>query len=420
MKSIWTAIAITALAIALVPLVRLSSESSERGLLHTLRGHRKPVIKAAFSPDGETLISGSQDGSIKVWDVESGQLLRSMRPAGHVGLIRDVAFSPDEETVAAAYFDRTDQDNSVRLWRVSNGKLLRRINVEKYDGYETRTVDFSPDGKTLVTAYEKGAYQIRRVADGSLVSEVQDYHIYGAYFSPDGKKIVTDPPAGGVGSEANIQIWRVKDGRRLLKIGVEGNVSWVDFGPDGDTIIAGIHGLGEFIIFDADDGRELRSVRAHKRLNDVVFSPDGETIASAGGDYTFKLWRASDLKLLNSIRTHTRTRRDISLTSVVFSPDGKLLATTSWDRTINLWRVSDVLAGPADQSHVKGACALEEVGVIACSHQTRDECKEEAQALGGKWYFTPGTCQEQGYRARCDTDVWAKSKRICKHLYQNM
>ncbi len=87
-----------------------------------------PVISVAFSPDGKTFATGGWDGIVRLWDTETGVLLKKMRlsffPPGAVGMVRSVAFSPDGEKLAAGILD-----GNVIIWDVRTGKRLRTLTT---------------------------------------------------------------------------------------------------------------------------------------------------------------------------------------------------------------------------------------------------------------------------------------------------
>ena len=107
----------------------------------TLNGHASPVRSVAFSPDGRTLATGSDDNTVKLWDIANGKELRTLE--GHADVVSSVAFSPDGRTLATGSYDRT-----VKLWDIANGKELRTLEGHASPVW---SVAFSPDGRTLVS-----------------------------------------------------------------------------------------------------------------------------------------------------------------------------------------------------------------------------------------------------------------------------
>jgi len=115
--------------------------------LFTLNGHSGDIHAVVFSPDGSLLASGGTDETIKIWDVKSGQLIRTLQ---HGNGVMDITFSPDGTLVASA-----GADGNVKLWDTTNGKLLKTL--KHLD--ELKTLAFSPDGTLLVAGgYDKLIY----------------------------------------------------------------------------------------------------------------------------------------------------------------------------------------------------------------------------------------------------------------------
>ena len=112
----------------------------------TLTGHTSRVYSVTFSPDGNTLASGSSDDTIRLWDVVTGTHKGTL--TGHTSLIRSIAFSPDGNTLASGSYDGT-----IRLWDTETG-----TNQRTFTGYTrlVRGIAFSPDGTTLVSGNEDG------------------------------------------------------------------------------------------------------------------------------------------------------------------------------------------------------------------------------------------------------------------------
>ncbi|GAB4296759.1 MAG: hypothetical protein Fur0025_34510 [Oscillatoriaceae cyanobacterium] len=121
--------------------------------LRQLTGHTSWVYSLSFSPDGQTLASGSDDNTVRLWDVATGRELRQL--TGHTSSVYSVSFSPDGQTLASG-----SDDNTVRLWDVATGQELRQLQGHKD---WVRSVSFSPDGQTLASGSGDGVVRLWRV-----------------------------------------------------------------------------------------------------------------------------------------------------------------------------------------------------------------------------------------------------------------
>ena len=253
----------------------------------TLTGHTLDVESVAFSPDGQTLASGSH-GNIRLWDVATGTHLRTL--TGHAHWVLSVVFSPNGRTLASGSRDKT-----VRLWDVATGGHLRTLTGHTYTVF---SVSFSPDGLTL--------------ASGSV--------------------------------DDTIRLWNANSGTHIRTLrGHTGWVNSVSFSPNGKTLASGswddtIH------LWNATTGEHTRTLIGHQGpVFSVAFSPDGQTLASGSVDKTICLWDIATGRQLHILTGHTG-----SVISVSFSPDGKTLASGSMDKTIRLWQVSSAQSKNTD------------------------------------------------------------------------
>lgn len=299
--------------------------------------HSGRVASVAFSPDGKVLATGSEDQTVKLWDVASGQELATLQ--GHTDVVSSVSFSPDGTILATASGDRT-----VKLWDVAG-----RRELATFTGHQNaiRSLAFSPDGKILATGSEEGTVKLWDVHLRKELLTFDDHTgpVHSVSFSPDGKTIAT-------GSKYALKLWDVATGNELPPFAEpKGDVYSVAFSHDGRMLAETRDDVA--VLWNVSTRRKLATFQGHTgKVNALMFSPDGEILATAGQDETVKLWKVVSGQEITTIKGHADAVR-----SVAFSPDGKRLATGSDDRTAKLWSVTQkqeesiTLKGHTDQIH---------------------------------------------------------------------
>ena len=286
----------------------------------TLRGHAGNVYSVAFSPDGDTLASGS--GDVRLWDADTGQHKATL--TGHTGSVRSVAFSPDGDTIASGSYD-----NTIRLWDADTGQ--EKATLTGHTG-RVESVAFSPDGNTIASSggYGDNTVRLWDAKTGQHKDTLTGHtaYVYSVAFSPDGETLAS-------GGWQEVRLWDANTGQHKANLEHPEWVNNVTFSPDGNTIASG-GGYGDNTVrlWDAKTGQHETTITGHTGLvRSVAFSPDGDTIASSGGyrDNTVRLWDAKTGQEKAALTGHTR-----DVWSVAFSPDGETLASGGYGET-RLW-----------------------------------------------------------------------------------
>ncbi|ERF69366.1 hypothetical protein EPUS_08638 [Endocarpon pusillum Z07020] len=273
----------------------------------------------AFSPDGKTLASGSRDYTVKLWDAGSGAVLQTLE--GHSSLVVAVAFSPGGKTLASGSYD-----NTVKLWDAGSGAVLQTL---KGHSSWVNVVAFSPDGKTLASGSDDRMVKLWDARSGAVLQTLEGHSswVNVVAFSPDGKTLASGS------DDRMVKLWDARSGAVLQTL--EGHSSWVNvvaFSPDGKTLASGSDDR-MVKLWDARSGAVLQTLEGHSSwVNVVAFSPDGKTLASGSDDRMVKLWDARSGAVLQTLEGHSS-----SVVAVAFSPDGKTLASGSYDKTVKLW-----------------------------------------------------------------------------------
>jgi WD40 repeat protein len=278
----------------------------------------------AFTPDGRRVIASNGDGSVTLWDAETGKASRTIGRAGHSTLaVLAVDVSPDGRLIATA-------GSSPKVWDAATGEEV--LTVRSDGGVED--VAWSPDGRFLATVDGVGVTKIvdRSGREVAVLREEPGFGLSAVSFSPDGRLLATarEPTDRADPTVAAATIWDWERGRVVRRI--RGKAEGLDFDPTGAHIaIAGALGLAE--IWDVESGKKMATLAGHTgAVNEVAFDPDGSVIATASTDGTVRLWDPESGVQVLALRGHESAVWDLA-----FSPDGSKLASASPDGTVRVW-----------------------------------------------------------------------------------
>ena len=243
---------------------------------------------------------------------------------GHKGHVWNAQFSPDGKTAITA-----GNDDTARLWSVAGGQKLHEL---KGHTAPIRSARFSPDGKTAITASDDKTARLWNVASSQPLHVLTGHTapVRSARFSPDGKTAIT------ASDDNTARLWEVDSGNpsHVLR-GHESPVLSAHFSPDGKTAIT-INKNDTARLWNVDNGQLLHTLQGHKRsVLSAQISPDGKTAITTSKDQTARLWNVDSGHLRHELKGH----QDWVL-SAQFSPDRKTVLTASDDKTVRLWDVN--------------------------------------------------------------------------------
>lgn len=284
--------------------------------LALLSGHSPRVTACMFSPDGNRLLSSGIDGTLRLWDTASGEVLRVI--CANQGWLYDCGFSPGGSRLVSA-----GADGTLKLWDANNGKALRILSGHQGD---VRACAFAPDGNSLLSAGNDGTLRLWDVNSGEAIRVISTQReIRVCAFSADGSKLLS---AGN-----DIRLWDAASGEVLLTITPNQLRIWsCALSPDGSRILSG-NDHGCLQLWDAASGELVREFKGHpQQVQICAFSPDGSRLLSDGSDGVVQLWYAVSGEIVLEFNIGWG-----STMAYPFASDGNRLLSAHHDGMLRVW-----------------------------------------------------------------------------------
>jgi WD40 repeat protein/tetratricopeptide (TPR) repeat protein len=328
-----------------------------------------PEVTAAFSPSGGRVVTGSWDGTVRVWDLPVSELtappLRSPYPWN---LLRPGSLRPTAPSTVSGdgrWVGLIDGDDSLRIW---NLRSARPVGRPVFHAEAVNAAAFSPDGLRLVTgtganyAYRReGEARVWDVRTGAPVSATMRHEtgIQHVAFSPDGRWIAT------AGWDDTARVWEAASGapRAVLRHG--GDVNHVAFDARSSRVVTASADRTARV-WDRGSGAPIGAVLRHDHgVRHATFSPDGTLVATASGDHRSGIARVWSVGAGRERFPPLRFAEHLN--RVIFSPDGARLATATSDGMARIWDVASGTPVTPPLAHGSGPGSLfkERSGVTA-------------------------------------------------------
>ncbi|PZO41863.1 MAG: protein kinase [Pseudanabaena frigida] len=291
--------------------------------LRFLEGHTDTIQSVAVSPDGKTIASASDDGTVKIWDLEGGSAnpIREIKDQG--GWVRSVVFLSDREIITAG------QDKNIKIIDIASGKIVKTLS-----GHTNliSSLAIAPSSDLLVSGSYDNTVNLWQISTGKLERSLKGHtdKVWGVAISPDGKQVVS------ASRDKTVRIWDVKTGEIIKTLTHQAPVTCVLVTPNGKQVISGSSDK-VIRVWDIASGKQIFSLSGHEdAIGAIAISSDGNYLFSGGKDNSnsIRLWNLKTKSLLWNLIGHSDM-----VTSLVITPNQLKLISSSQDKNIAIWEI---------------------------------------------------------------------------------
>lgn len=308
------------------------------------------VLCFTLSPDGKYLLTGSTDGMVRLWDILSGNLMRTL--SGHSGPVLSIAVSPDNLHAASG-----EEDGSVIVWDLSTRK---RGNTLPGNSGSTLALEFIPGGDHLLIGGRAETVVMWDFKQGRITKKFEGHQgaVNDLALAPNGRNFVS------ASSDNTLRLWDIASGRHLYSfIGHGDAVQCVDYSPNGTHLVSG-SADNTIRVWDTTKIAEVRQFRRHNDIvSSVAFSADGKYIISGGWDKMINVWNVS-----TGHGSWQQIHTD-KVTDVRFVPGTDLAISSARNGKIVIWRVRESPQIPEYVHPFPLLCRVQTVAILGKERQ---------------------------------------------------
>ncbi|KAB2946442.1 MAG: NB-ARC domain-containing protein (plasmid) [Candidatus Methanoperedens sp.] len=293
----------------------------ETGEILKIMVHSSKVKAVAVTADGRLAISGSDDKTLKVWDIETGEILNTLE--GHSSSIKAVALTADGHRAISG-----SDDKMLKVWDIETGEILNTL-----EGHSSpvNAIAVTADGHRAISGSDDKTLKMWDIETGKLLKTLEGHSspVNAVAVTADGHRAISGS------SDNTLKVWNLETGEILNTL--EGHSSYVyavTVTADGRLAISG--SLDNTLkVWDIETGKLLNTLEGHSSpVNAVAVTADGRLAISGSSDNTLKVWNFETGKMPNALECHSKL-----VEAVVVTADGRRVISASDDKTLKVWDI---------------------------------------------------------------------------------
>lgn len=302
-------------------------------LVRELVGHAGWVNACAVTPEGRHVVSGSDDRTLKVWDLATGQAVTTLE--GHASGVLACSITPDGRHVVSA-----SSDNTLKVWDLAAG---REVTALIGHAAPVSACAVTPDGRRVVSASDDRTLKVWDLMTGRAVATLEGHAagVNACAVAQDGHHVVS-------GAEDRlIKIWDIETGREAASlVGHASGVILCSLTRDGRRVVSGDRDR-TLKVWDLETKRAVTSIAGHSNwTRSCAVTVDGHSVVSGAADRTLKIWDLESGRDVASLAGHAA-----AVTSCAVTPDGRRVVSASWDKTLKVWDLKTKRGFATSQGH---------------------------------------------------------------------
>lgn len=284
-------------------------------------GHSGAINGIVLTKDEKKMISWSADGTIKIWDVEQGKLLKTLE--GHRGSVENIQITQNDKYIISSSFDKT-----LKIWELESGELLKTLigHASYLQGFQ-----LTSDNKKIISYAEDKTIKIWDIETGKLLNSIEGCNIFlnGFQLTKDEKKIIS------YSQDNTIKIWELETGKLLKSLEGHTDSVWKIKVIENESKLISYSRDKTIKIWDMETFKLLKTLDGHtKGIIGIQITKDEKKIISYSEDKTIKIWEVETGNLLKSLEGHTNI-----VSGIIHIKGEKQIVSYSDDGTIKIWNI---------------------------------------------------------------------------------